>query len=138
MNAKQKIHQAKLSQWAVRFQEQTDSGLTIKNWCNQNSISIHTYNYWKHALKEEYISSVLPDIVPVTSLVSSLPASGDVPNASGSITQSALPCSLDSRESRESCDTSQIHVTIGDAKISFASSASDEMICRIIRAVRHA
>ena len=138
MNAKQKLHQAKLSQWAVRFKEQTDSGLTIKNWCEQNSISIHTYNYWKHALKEEYVDSFLPDIVPVTSLVSPMPASGDVPNISGSITHSTLPCSLDSRESRNSCDTSQIHVTIGDAKISFPSTVSDEMICRIIRAVRHA
>lgn len=138
MNAKQKIHQAKLSQWAVRFQEQTDSGLTIKNWCNQNSISIHTYNYWKHALKEEYVSSVLPDIVPVTSLISPLPASKDISVASDSISQSVLPCSLDSRESCDSCDTSQIHVAIGDASISFTSSVSDEMICRIIRAVRHA
>ena len=138
MNAKQKLHQTKLSQWAVHFQKQADSGLTIKNWCDQNNISIHTYNYWKHALKEEYVSTVLPDIVPVTSLVSPLPASKDIPNTYGSIIQSGLPRSLDSRESRDSCDTSQIHVTIGDASISFASSVSDEMICRIIRAVRHA
>lgn len=138
MNAKQKLHQAKLSQWAVRFQEQTDSGLTIKNWCDRSNISIHTYNYWKHALKEEYVDTILPDIVPVTSLISPTPASKDVSVASGSTAQSVLPCSLDSRESCDSCDTSQIHVTIGATTIRFASTVSDEMIFRIIRAVRHA
>lgn len=138
MNTKQKLHQAKLSQWAIRFKEQTDSGLTVKNWCNQNSISIHTYNYWKHVLKEEYVDTILPDIIPVTSLASPLPASRDVPSKSSHITQSGLSFSLDSRESNNSCDASQIRIAIGDAKISFASTVSDEMICRIIRAVRHA
>lgn len=44
MNNKQKLHQIKLTQWATRFQEQTDSGLTVKAWCAENNITIHTYN----------------------------------------------------------------------------------------------
>ena len=32
MNANQKIHQANLARWAVRFKEQADSGLTVKDW----------------------------------------------------------------------------------------------------------
>jgi len=45
MSAKQKLHQAKLAAWKVRFQEQADSGLTVRDWCEQNNLSIHTYNY---------------------------------------------------------------------------------------------
>lgn len=69
MNTKQKLHQIKLQQWASRFQEQASSGLTVKAWCTENNISIHTYNYWKHLLKQEYVESTLSeqhDIVPLT------------------------------------------------------------------------
>lgn len=65
MNTRQKLHQIKLQEWLEHFQNQADSGLTVKDWCLQNDISIHTYNYWKHKLKEEYVQSTLPDIVPL-------------------------------------------------------------------------
>lgn len=42
------------------------SGLTVKQWCEQNNFTIHTYNYWKHVLKEELAGQMLPDIVPIT------------------------------------------------------------------------
>lgn len=54
MNAKQKFHQAKLNQWIGLFKEQADSGPAVRQWCEENNYSIHTYNYWKHILKEEY------------------------------------------------------------------------------------
>ena len=67
MNAKSKLHQVKLSQWTTLIQEQSRSGLTIKDWCMQNNISFHAYNYWKHILKESVVDSVMPDIVPLVS-----------------------------------------------------------------------
>lgn len=66
MNTKQKLHQLRLNEWSSRFSDQKASGLTVKQWCDQNNLSIHTYNYWKHLLKEELASPVLPDIVPVS------------------------------------------------------------------------
>lgn len=66
MNTKQKLHQLRLNEWSSRFSDQKASGLTVKQWCDQNNLSIHTYNYWKHLLKEELASQVLPDIVPVS------------------------------------------------------------------------
>lgn len=54
-----------MNEWTTRFSVQKASGLTVKEWCDQNNLSIHTYNYWKHALKEELPSQVLPDIVPI-------------------------------------------------------------------------
>lgn len=65
MNTRQKLHQLRMNEWATRFSDQKASGLTVKEWCDQNDLSIHTYNYWKHALKEELASQVLPDIVPI-------------------------------------------------------------------------
>ena len=86
MNTTKKLQQAKLDQWAVLCKEQFESGLTVKQWCEQNGYTIHTYNYWKHRLKESYVDSILPDIVPIT------------PQA-----PAPLPELCDSRESADSC-----------------------------------
>lgn len=66
MNARQKLHQIHLQEWAIRFADQKASGLTVRQWCEQNHLSFHTYNYWKHLLKEEVVDQVLPDIVPLS------------------------------------------------------------------------
>ena len=66
MNARQKLHQVNLQEWTVRFADQKTSGLTVRQWCEQNNLSFHTYNYWKHLLKEEVVDQTLPDIVSLS------------------------------------------------------------------------
>lgn len=66
MNTRQKLHQIHLNEWASRFADQKASGLTVRQWCQQNNYSVHSYTYWKHILKEELASQMLPDIVPLT------------------------------------------------------------------------
>ena len=134
MNAQQKIHQAKLTQWIGRFKEQADSGLTVRQWCEKNNHSFHTYNYWKHILKEEYAAAALPDIVPVFPSDLAFPT----PVPSNEISGVTQPISCNSPDLRDSCHVGTIRITIGDIEISLSPSASDEMICRIIQAVRHA
>lgn len=121
MNTTKKLQQAKLDQWAVLCKEQSQSGLTVRQWCEQNGYTIHTYNYWKHRLKERYVDSVLPDIVPLTSQ-----------------TPAPLHELLDSRKSADSCINNTISVSLYGVTISLDASASDEMLCRIITALRHA
>ena len=65
MNAGTKIHQLHLNEWITRFSEQKASGLTVKQWCEQKYLSVHSYNYWKHLVKEDLSRQVLPDIVPL-------------------------------------------------------------------------
>lgn len=130
MNTKQKLHQIKLQQWASRFQEQASSGLTIKAWCMENNISIHTYNYWKHLLKQEYIESALSeqhDIVPLTMHASDLAVSS---------TPAVLPLSCQSRDSRKMYNI--ISISTGDVSIQVTPNVSDEYLLRILKAVRHA
>ena len=40
-----KSHAAQLTKWLTLFDEQAASGLTVKDWCAANNISIHKYNY---------------------------------------------------------------------------------------------
>lgn len=65
MKSKQLVHQAFLNEWSSRFADQKASGLTVREWCEQNKLSIHKYNYWKHQLKEEVFSQIVPDIAPL-------------------------------------------------------------------------
>ena len=107
MNAKQKIHQAKLNQWISLFKEQSDSGLTIRQWCEKNNYSFHTYNYWKHILKEEYASAALPDIVPVFPSDPALPT----PVPSNEISGMTQTISHNSRDLRDLCHVDTIRIT---------------------------
>ena len=135
MNTKQKLHQANLAKWTAIFKEQADSGLTVKQFCSDHDLSIHAYNYWKHMAKEAYVESILPDIVPISAPVPD-PVSVDK-------IEYPEPSSCDLRESRESLETKTsstepVSVMIRDIRIEIGSSASDEMIAKIIKAVRYA
>lgn len=76
--------------------------------------------------KDTYVESILPDIVPISSLVPE-------------------PVSIDRFECQDhsSCEPKSsfmktVSVMIRDIKIEIGSSASDEMITKIIMAVRYA
>ncbi len=76
MNTNQTLRQATLAKWSTIFQEQKSSRLTIKEWCSQMDISIHSFYYWKRIAKEEYLKSVMPEIVPISIPSDPLPAPG--------------------------------------------------------------
>lgn len=134
MNTRQTLHQIKLQEWIEHFQAQATSGLTVKDWCSQNDISIHTYNYWKHKLKEEYVQSNLPDIVPLSA--AQLPATTSNTTINS---QSLNTCTYSSYNSLDSSDSlDSIRVVCGDIQLSIGTSVSDEQLLRILKAVRYA
>lgn len=128
MTAKQKLHQASLNEWAARFADHKASGLTTRQWCEQNNLSIHKYNYWKHLLKEEVTDKLLPDIAPLT-----LPTpltSAD--NLHATFTNPMV-------EDSDLCPfSSGYKVSINGIHFEFTSPISDDLLKAIIKAVRHA
>ena len=130
MNAKQKLHQAHLREWAARFADQKASGLTVRTWCEQNDLSIHKYNYWKHLLKEEVVDQVLPDIVPLA-LPSSYAAS-DLPT-----TQASQPVRTN-RAIRANYTNSNVKFCIDGVAIEIDPSVSEEFLRTLVRAVHYA
>lgn len=66
MNVNQTLHQANLSKWSALINEQQSSDLNIKKWCLENNQSLYAFYYWKRILKEKYVKSVIPNIVPIT------------------------------------------------------------------------
>ena len=130
MNTRQKLHQARLQEWAIRFTEQKTSGLTVRLWCEQNNLSIHAYNYWKHLLKEEVLGQALPDIVPVT--IPIISSSG----TSIETTESAI------RANRTNCtirtNVSDVAMQINGVTINIDASVPETFLCKLVKAVCHA
>mgnify|MGYP003375956943 CR=1 FL=1 len=136
MKANQKLHQLHLNEWAQRFAEQKASGLTIKQWCEDNNFTIHTYNYWKRVLKEEAGNQVLPDIVP---LVLPKPACNSLPvsQVQQSYPQPVISPNTTSHSTiRANCATAVL--TINGITVEVSSDISEDFLCTIIKAVRHA
>ena len=130
MNAKQKLHQVHLQEWTVRFADQKASGLTVRQWCEQNNLSFHTYNYWKHLLKEEVVDQALPDIVPIT-----LPVLSD-PDVSLETSKTEIRPIRSNRAIRS--NDSNIKFLINGISIETDAEISEEFLGKLIRAVCHA
>ena len=134
MNTKDKIHQTMLNDWAVKISNQKSSGLTVREWCVQNNVTLHKYNYWKHLLKEEYVSQALPDIesVPLSAIYTS-PQSPAVINASQDVS---------TRHDRANCTNrticTMVNLVINDVSISIESSVPEDFLRTLIKAVRYA
>ena len=136
MNAKQKLHQAHLREWATRFTDQKASGLTVRIWCEQNHISIHKYNYWKHLLKEEVVDQALPDIVPLSlpSSCTSSPETAVLPSANQDRTAIVHP----NRANRTNYTNANVRFCIDGVAIEIDPSISEEFLRTLIRAVHYA
>ena len=162
MNTNQTLRQATLAKWSTIFQEQKSSGLTIKEWYSQKDISIHSFYYWKRIAKEEYLKSVMPEIVPISIPSDPLPAPGSSASAeelelynfnnlynSGNATpapDASVPAKeLELYNFNNSCNSSNtvldpvpISISMGDIRIEIGASAPDALITKIIGALRNA
>lgn len=126
MNARTKIHQLHLNEWITRFSEQKASGLTVKQWCEQKHLSVRTYNYWKHLVKEDLSRQVLPDIVPLA-----FPNSQSTSDPQDSNTPVFTNCTI--RAIRTTAT-----ITINGITITVDSGISEDFLRTLIKAVRHA
>ena len=43
-------HNRKLAEWAQRVQSCRESGLSVRQWCDENGLSANTYYYWQRRL----------------------------------------------------------------------------------------
>ena len=53
--------------WALMVQEQTRSGLSVREWCEQNSIAPKTFYYRRRQVRSELLQAASPvfaELVP--------------------------------------------------------------------------
>ena len=132
MRTNDKIYQLNLTEWAARFVEQKAIGLAVKQWCEQNNYTIHTYNYWKHCLKEEVASQALPDIVP-------LAVPDPIPSSQFNNTHHSIQPGNSLTINDTNCSNrAMASLKSGDISIEFDSNISEDFPRTIIKAVRYA
>lgn len=133
MSAKSTIHQVRLNEWAIRISEQKASGLSVPDWCEQNSLTVHQYFYWKRQLKSQAVKQMLPDIVPIS--LETVPYEPILSRESTNL----APVTQVQNTTLASCTTcSCARVLINGISIELDSSASEDFIRTLIKAVRYA
>ena len=109
--------QERLEKWNEAICAQKASGLTIKDWCEQNGISPNTYYYYLRRIRDTMLESSGPRLVEME-----LPAA-DPPAGKSAAQGGFLP---------------RITITLRDCVIGIGESASPELISSVLEAVRHA
>ena len=138
MSTRSLLHQARLNEWLKRFADHKASGLSVTDWCLQNNISKYKFFYWKRLLKDEAVTQMLPEIVPLA-MPASVPATPSVPSEPALSTTDTTSAT---RATHASCTTftpnSCARVYINGMTIEPDSSASESFIHTLIKAVRYA
>ena len=99
--------EAKLVQWAEMVRSRSESGLTVTDWCRQNSINIKTYYYRLKRVRQAVCNEIEQhDIVPVE------------PIAGTEIT------------------AEKIELSIGDVKISLPDDFNESTLKRLLGVLR--
>ena len=124
--------------------------MTVKDWCAQNNVSPHAYYYWKRLAKEAYMDSVLPEIVPIAlpatddnalSEAPHFPAEAHSPNDSRDLYNSRnsynSPDTLNTK-SPVSAASENVTISVNGIQINIDTTASDDLIFRVLKAVRYA
>ena len=119
MNTSKVIHQAKLNDWANTIREQQASSLNVTEWCQSNGIAKAQFYYWKRKLKDQFVESQLPDIVPLNTSVAQ---------------QCCTSCTTNTTFEK----LSTIKLSIGDITIEITEDTSDYLLEKVLKAVRHA
>ena len=115
-----------MSELVSRFSAQAQSGLTVKDWCSQNQISFHAYNYWKHKIKMLCLDNVIPDgsdIVPLS-----------LPSVSASIPLPSSKPSVSFTSKRRCPETGPAYISMDDIRMEVSPSISDDKLLRILKA----
>ena len=107
---------ARVSEWKGLIQEQKESGMTIRAWCEQNGFRENTYYYWLKIIRAEAIEQVEKNAALLRVEPNELPEGKGEPQTK----------------------TERIMVRINDAVIEFPLEIPVEQIAAFIRALNHA
>lgn len=123
-----KFHRSVFKNGLVCFAGTESQWADVRQWCEVNHFSFHTYNYWKHLLKEEVVDQVLPDIVPIP--VSAVPEYLSSLEAT-EVSSIRSNCAIRANQSFMKLNINGISIEIDD-------SVSVEFLSKLFKAVHYA
>ncbi len=123
MNSTSIVKQAKLNAWAEKIHAQAESGLSVRDWCAANQVTKDQFYYWRQKLKDSFVESNLPEIVPI-----------EIPTDVGCRTN----CTNRATTTDSSSAGTAFKLTTCDLSIEIGGTLSSDVIISIIKAVCHA
>lgn len=123
MTAKEAKTRYLLKEWADRITECTRSGMTAKDWCEQNGLKPRTYGYWLKKVRE-YAAQFLP-AKPVTS---------EAPNGWALVrTEPEIAPPAVYKEERRPSEGGSVSVEIGRFRVTAAADADEAALAKVLR-----
>ena len=101
--------------WLAMVQQQVKSGLSVREWCRQNSVSTKTFYFRRKRIREELLQAASPTFAEVTRPVPAPQPSGNWEPFAPSLT-----------------------ISINDVVISVGQSTSRELLSDVLTVVRNA
>lgn len=108
------------------------AGTKVKDWLKANNISKDTYYYWYREVKDSYMSSSLPEIIPVSE--SLIPDSLETTP----INYRSITDNPSSYKSLSTSNCSCIKLSVNDISIEVNELTNPELLTNVIKAVRYA
>lgn len=124
MNKKSEKHNFKVQQWKAIIQDRINSGLTVKEYCEQNSIKRDAYFYWLNVIRREAIEQTS--------------ASGFVELSISSNTVSCTPVFEKVPVIQQTISDSGLIVSVNGITICVTEKTSAELLARTIGVIRNA
>lgn len=61
MTAREKANEYRLARWAQIIHERSESGLSVRKYCEEIGVHANTYYRWQNKLRKESLKSISPD-----------------------------------------------------------------------------
>lgn len=113
------LKQFRRQSWAAMLQEQAESGLTVREWCRQNSISTKGFYYRRQQVQEEILRSTGPQFAELV-----LPE----PDEGNQCQDPAEP----------PCFTPQLTISLNGASVAVNEATPQQLLAKVLEVIRNA
>ena len=113
------LKQFRRQSWAAMLQEQAESGLTVREWCRQNSISTKGFYYRRKQVQGEILQSAGAQFAELV-----LPQAGpDLPDHAGSSGSGFTP---------------QLTISLNGASVAVNEATPQQLLAKVLEVIRNA
>lgn len=131
IDAKIATNEFRLEQWRVIIQDRINSGLLVDDYCEQHNLSRNSYYYWLRKIKQDMLIKQSTELV-CQNKISTEPSIVELqPPKSDNCTDPNRHLSQVSLEA-------QLLLSIDGVTITVSDRTSDELLTRVLKAVRYA
>jgi putative transposase len=119
--------QYRLKEWTERFATRTQSGLSVREWCKSNGVSVRSYYYWlrqvrEYAAQSKAVLAVQPEVATEETTVRAHPEQLPAPSGWAAVAEAESPS-----------QNSTLIVEVGGCRIAVNSETDPELLAKVCK-----